>query len=583
MVQNTDCWEACPFSYDANQDLVLSLDFAVVNKIHQSGGDSAYIDHLINPEIMHGYNHDTYHFFAHWFRDQNGNDLFSYHGIDFGDSLKLEIWNDLTYSVRIFINIFHLKSLQFDKLYFCLTDDCAISALKLLDIPAIEWKCAQQGGISYYFPIFQWMDERIRKVTIKAKLIQLIARFMNAFLSNFDKLTPHSLRKPEIFIQKYFPTIPILNNLKRDGRVHFILESFTSLKSIFKERIIFISRSSSKYQHHSKNIMGDVKAKVHESLIVCNFNISEWIYSIIFKRITPRLYYYLQVIDSIEIFLKPRNIKLVVLISNIGIISSILQKLCEKRKIPSYLIVNGFLSGSFEFDSKNATWINSYSNSIKQNYFKDMNNIICLGDPRMDAYCSEISQTRNDSSYTTIMIGASGFNNVDLNSYIAVEFDFLYDVVSAIKMLHVKGRKCDVIIKTRSNGYIAQYKKFLTDYFPEMEIEIFDTIPIRQLFVRANLFISIYSQTLFEASCLGIPVIYYKKDVEILDPPFDGKSELVTAFTVNDLFAKLESFFKNDPMFDSFKDKKILEKYIGFLDGKNTTRNTDFIYSKVFG
>ena len=73
-------------------------------------------------------------------------------------------------------------------------------------------------------------------------------------------------------------------------------------------------------------------------------------------------------------------------------------------------------------------------------------------------------------------------------------------------------------------------------------------------------------------------MIYYKKDKEFLDPPFDKKSELVTVDSVNDLKQAFLEFKQTSPRFNAFLDKSVMEKYIGPLDGKNLERNLDFIY-----
>ena len=98
------------------------------------------------------------------------------------------------------------------------------------------------------------------------------------------------------------------------------------------------------------------------------------------------------------------------------------------------------------------------------------------------------------------------------------------------------------------------------------------------IFKKTDLYISIYSQTLFEASCLGIPVIYYKKDKEYLDAPFDLKSELVTVRSVAELKQVFIDFKNSNSRFDGFLNKTVMEKYIGPLDGNNTARNIDYIY-----
>jgi spore coat polysaccharide biosynthesis predicted glycosyltransferase SpsG len=106
---------------------------------------------------------------------------------------------------------------------------------------------------------------------------------------------------------------------------------------------------------------------------------------------------------------------------------------------------------------------------------------------------------------------------------------------------------------------------------------VVDNVPMRTVLDDTDLFISIYSQTLFEASCLGIPVIYHKNDREIMDPPFDGKSELLTTFDVSDLEQALQDFLMASHRFDAFLEKSVMEKYIGPLDGKNLERNFDYV------
>jgi hypothetical protein len=210
-----------------------------------------------------------------------------------------------------------------------------------------------------------------------------------------------------------------------------------------------------------------------------------------------------------------------------------------------------------------------------------MNNIVCLGDPRMDAYVQHVSQRAVNRNTPTITIGASGHNNIDLNSYLAVEFDFMHDVLRAIRTLKVQGVPLRVVIKLRANGYRQQYEEFVEEYFPGLVDEISDTVPIRQVLDKTDFFISIYSQTLFEASCLGIPCLYYKKDNEIIDPPFDGNSELVTVSSVNELGIALEDFRMGSTRFDAFLQKAVMEKYIGPLDGRNLERNIGYIYNLI--
>ena len=272
-------------------------------------------------------------------------------------------------------------------------------------------------------------------------------------------------------------------------------------------------------------------------------------------------------------------IEMEIMIANIGKIDTLVDCVCKKRGIPSYLIINGFLSGNFLDEGKYATIINSYSVSIKEHYFHGMNNIVCLGDPRMDDYVTLTSNRIVNRKSPTVTIGASGFNIIDLNSYVAIEFEFLWDVLQALRIIKNKGVALRVAIKVRPNGYLEQYEEFTNEYFPGLVDEIHDTIPMRNVLEKTDFYISIYSQTLFEASCLGIPCLYYKKDTEIInDPPFDGYSELVTVGNVEDLIDAITDFRSGDQRYDAFLERRVMEKYIGPLDGKNGERNIDYIY-----
>ena len=63
--------------------------------------------------------------------------------------------------------------------------------------------------------------------------------------------------------------------------------------------------------------------------------------------------------------------------------------------------------------------------------------------------------------------------------------------------------------------------------------------------------------------------------------PYDTRSELVTAMEPETLEHRIHDFYEGSAIFDAFLDKKVLEKYIGPLDGKNLERNIEFIYRKI--
>ena len=174
-------------------------------------------------------------------------------------------------------------------------------------------------------------------------------------------------------------------------------------------------------------------------------------------------------------------------------------------------------------------------------------------------------------------MGAAGFNHLDLNSYSAFEFDFIFQVLEAIRIWSARGYEIDLRILVRSNGYLDDYKSFINEYFTDLDITISQGIGIKDFLSDTMLYVSFYSQTLFEASCMGIPAIYHKADREIINRPFDGKSDLVTTYSVAELIDAIDSAKNAPARFQRFLDREIMEKYIGALGGQNLSRNISFI------
>ncbi|KXJ55469.1 MAG: hypothetical protein AXW15_14775 [Neptuniibacter sp. Phe_28] len=178
----------------------------------------------------------------------------------------------------------------------------------------------------------------------------------------------------------------------------------------------------------------------------------------------------------------------------------------------------------------------------------------------------------------TVVVGASGFNSIDLNSFVSVEFEFIYTVLLGLNQIRTEGQELNVIIKVRPNGYSHQYEKLLSEYFSDFPAVVIDSEPMRNVLERADFYISIYSQTLFEASCLGVPALYFRVDNEIMHSPFDMNSELVTVSSQSELVTAFYDFLEGDRRYDKFLDREVMEKYVGPLDGNNLTRNKEFIY-----
>jgi CDP-glycerol glycerophosphotransferase (TagB/SpsB family) len=299
-------------------------------------------------------------------------------------------------------------------------------------------------------------------------------------------------------------------------------------------------------------------------------------YTIIDERVLKSIPKRLSTLDSCLHYLDKHTVDLNILIANIGYTATLFDCACRSRGVPSYLIINGLLGPEYSDESKCADYINSYSESIARNYFQSREGVLPLGDPRMDQYCSKELKSINRKR-PVVVIGGSGFNSCDLNSYVSVEFEFMHQVLSALEILKSQGQEMEIIIKVRPNAYKSQYDQFVNQYFPGLVSKIQATTPMKEVLERSDLYISIYSQTLFEASCLGIPVIYYRADVEVMFEPFDAKSELVTVTSPEQLVVAFEKFVANDDCYLDFLNPKVMEKYVGPLDGNNLNRNLEFI------
>jgi hypothetical protein len=250
------------------------------------------------------------------------------------------------------------------------------------------------------------------------------------------------------------------------------------------------------------------------------------------------------------------------------------------QKIPSYLVINGILLDKNDTESRDATFINSYSESIKRNYFVNQKNIRVLGDPRMDLY-SNIPRRLPNRELPQIVIGASAFRSISLSSYLAVEFDFMFKILKALSDLKQEDHNFKVKLKLRSNNYNAQYRKFLKEYFRTLRVEIINNSPMNKVLRACDFYISTCSQTIFESASLGIPSVYFKNDKSILHEPFNWSPDLVTVDSSEGFKQAFLDFKKSHPKFDRLLDRENLEYYVGSIDGNNTKRNIDFIFNLI--
>jgi len=581
ILESKDWWENCCDYFDPARDLVLTYDFGLKLEVDRLGGQAFYIDHLAEKQVMQENNFLIYQFFRDWHLDMEGKDIFTHRGVSFGFAFRLEIWNDFVFYVRNRICLDRLRELHFEKIFAGTQLGLVEGILEEMRLPFSSiWPNGKGSQTTYYFPIHQWMDEKVRHHGIrgvKYRLRDMASTMQGTLMSWVDRLSGWRNGRPAIFVQVYHPTRKLVQRLYRDSKVRLVLATFSRSPGWF--RYIPVWGRVGKYQGEAKTLMQDFRAKRCSKLVLFNgVDVSDSVYQLIDERISSRIAETLRVLDCVIRYLDRNPVQLAVLTSNIGQINTLVDCVCKTRGIPSYLIINGMMSGAFLDEGKYASVINAYSTSIKEHYFRGMDNIVCLGDPRMDQYVWEYRPRLINREAPTVMIGTSAHSIVDLNSYLAVEFDFMYDILSALRIVKEQGVQLRIVLKVRANGYREQYQEFVQAFFPAMVDEILDTVPFSSVLEKTDFYISLYSQTLFEASCLGIPCLYYRNDCEIIDPPFDGNSELVTVDNIDDLVKAIADFRSGHARYDAFLQRSVMEKYIGPLDGRNLERNLNFIY-----
>jgi hypothetical protein len=574
-------------SYEPLTDLVLTFDFALKKDVEKIGGIALYLDHLCSQDMMQENNFLMYQFYKDWHYDRNGKDIFSYRNIDFGLSFRIEICQDFIYYGRLRLCLSQLKKIEFEILELFTKDIFILDILKVMNLKYSQEDASLRPLLpDYFFPIKDWMEMRLRERSIRQILRDTLMSAQSSVMSLFDLIVDIFIPSNKIFIQEYIPTRDILKSLQKTRGVRVVQAHYSapfSLKKLFFERLIPVHLSFFGNADRILKIIEDYRNSRSARLVLSDgTDITCEINAVIERQVIKSLPRILRDLDSVIKYLNTHPLKLVVLIGNVGQLAMLVDCVAKSRGVPSYLIINGFLGNAYMDEGKYANFINSYSTSIRDNYFRGMKNVLCLGDPRMDEYAFSEKRTLNRLS-PTITIGAAGFNSSDLNSYVAFEFDFLYDVLSAIQnVANSRNLIINLNIKVRPNGYIEQYKSFVKEYFPLLKnVNFIDSMPMKLVLEKTDFYITFYSQTLFEASTLGIPVAYYRKDNEIMDSPFDGKSELVTLYNIEEITDAVVDFIKKSNRYDKFLKKEVMEKYIGSLDGKNTERNLRHIYSML--
>ena len=580
IVFNRSEWNfACDF--DVKKDLILTKDFGLKKMINDLGGECLYLENLVKSGENEFNNVATISFVENWFTDKKGHDLIQFAGINMGHVFKIHLWSELVSLVRVKSSISKIKQINHENLVL-IGDSAELSTL-LHDLE-INFKVVESPGkvekSSYFFDIQNYMDSALMKIPLKTKLLNYSMRLFVSVKISTNK------NKKRLFIQAYHPTIPLIKELLGRSDIEIVtasaIRSVEGLKGLLKQRILPSKEPNKDYLNESSNLIGEVIENFDKKLVLSSgLDVTQDCKVLILDKLQALLPVAIHCAVEVERFLDKNPINTAVIVTNLGIQQGVLHELLKKHEVKIFLIINGMLASKFGNESKYADYINCYSESMQENYFASVSSALALGDPRMDAYAYVPRRNIILSRDPSIVIGGSGYNNIDLNSYPAIEFEFLYQVLSTILETFPDIVPKSLTIKVRPNADVENYRLFVSEYFGELPVAIVQDISIQELLKTCDLYISISSQTLFEASRLGIPVIYYKIEGEDLYEPFNAKGSLVTAEHPDELREKILEYGNGSTIFNDFLDLKGMERYIGPLDGYNTNRNLNFIESMM--
>ena len=575
---------------EENNIEILTLNFEVKHLADELKIKNEYLDRMISQSKMKDLNTEVSDFLNSWFKNEKAEDIFEYKSINFGRSFLLNIWSEIIFQSRLIVNINSLKIASNTLLFVDsnLNDVINILSRRNVKVNVLTHQNGAEKPI-LYFDIAKYMSNALSQEGLKNRLRNLLLHVSNQ-ISSILRLISKTHEKDAIYLQVYHPTLAVIEELLNKKTHTVITNSAVGKKGLKKyfigQQILAVRGYKRKHLKLAENLIEKFVSVKQDMNTKDNYDDSimrEYLLEKIVTLIKNDTAIALSSID--KIFKLNNKVKLVlyVSISNLGIFETVLDEYCRINKIPRFLIINGFLTNDHYIDSRSGDHFNCYSQSIKMNFYKNSSNAIPLGDPRMDKYYElmqkKVSKYSPNKNEVVIGIGTAGYNNVDLLSYSAFEFEFLNGILATLQKIEfLTGKQMKLQLRVRSNGFIRQYEYFLETYYPELRIVISKSEDFITFAENLDLYITTYSQTLFEAASLGIPVIYFKKDLEILDPPFDGNSELTTAVNESELFDLVERVLGDETGTFATLDSQTIEKYFGYLDGFNLKRNIDFIY-----
>ena len=385
-------------------------------------------------------------------------------------------------------------------------------------------------------------------------------------------------KKPFIGLSFYNPLKPIKSKLFFQKKYYPLLFGLTRLKLselLFSGVHIFLMKDLSYRSNKIDSILKNYRKKLENTKSIGQIDFEEQRLSISnsitnqLLKIAPAAFkQFIDNIDILESFIKKNDIKYFLSCSDSPWKTRLIVKLFQKYKIDNAVIMNGWLGDEFQKEAKLATTTLCYGESYLKNYFKNKKDVRVTGNPLFDKAYEKRKFVNPKFPPRRIMIGSFTFSPPDINCHYYDNEKYLIDIFDVLnKFKNKKNIKFEIELKLHPADSPEFYQWFLNEN-GYSEIKIISHGNFQKLVSGFDLLIINYSTGIFETALMGIPVIFYHPNNQMLFEPFNGFKQLPTAFNKRELKSVLKKVFCDKKYAYSFTDLQVLKPFVGTVDGK---------------
>lgn len=420
------------------------------------------------------------------------------------------------------------------------------------------------------------------------RYIEIIVQLINIW-SKFIRIIRG--RRPFIGLSFYNPLKPIKSKLFFQKKYYPLLFGLIRLKLselLFSGVHIFSMKDLSYRSNKIDSILKNYRKKLETTKSIGQIGFQEQKLSIS-NSITNRLLkiapaaftQFISNINVLESFIEKNDIKNFLSCSDGPWKTRLIVKLFQKYKINNTVIMNGWLGDEFQKEAKSATTTLCYGESYLKNYFKNKKDVRVTGNPLFENAYKRRKYVTPKFPPRRIMVGSSTFSPVDINYHYYDSEKYIMDIFDVLnKFKDGKNIKYEIELKLHPADPPEFYQWFLKEN-GYSEIKIINHGNFQKLVSGFDLLIINYSTGIFETALMGIPVIFYHPNNQILFEPFNGFKQLPTAFNKHGLEDILRKIFYDRDYAYSFTDIEVLKPFTGPVDGKVGERILDIVTSHL--